>query len=156
MQKVYTVTLFRCEMAELFAADLNVERLLMGIALHGGTSFPVGKVEFLNWYPLSFKEFLLAVAGERYAELLDRQDWQMTNDRGSCEVDFVVDTGEEIVPVEVKAEVNLKAKSLKTYRDKFHPAVSVRASMADYKAEEGLVNLPLYAVEQIHKRERVK
>ncbi len=79
-----------------------------------------------------------------------------TNDRGSCEVDFVVDTGEEIVPVEVKAEVNLKAKSLKTYRDKFHPAVSVRASMADYKAEEGLVNLPLYAVEQIHKRERVK
>ncbi len=54
MQKVYTVTLFRCEMAELFAADLNVERLLMGIALHGGTSFPVGKVEFLNWYPLSF------------------------------------------------------------------------------------------------------
>ena len=70
-----------------------------------------------------------------------------TNDRGSCEVDFVVDTGEEIVPVGVKAEVNLKAKSLKTYRDKFHPAVSVRASMVDYKEEEGLVNLPLYVVE---------
>ncbi len=88
--------------------------------------------------------------------MLDRQDWQMTNDRGSCEVDFVVDTGEEIVPVGVKAEVNLKAKSLKTYRDKFHPAVSVRASMADYKEEEWLVNLPLYAVEQIHKRKRAK
>lgn len=58
-------------MAELFAADLNVERLLMGIALHGGTSFPVGKVEFLNWYPLSFRECLLAAAGERYVELLD-------------------------------------------------------------------------------------
>lgn len=72
-----------------------------------------------------------------------------TNDRGSCEVDFVVDTGEKIVPVEVKAEVNLKAKSLKTYREKFLPEISVRTSMADFKKEEWLVNLPLYAVDQI-------
>ncbi len=72
-----------------------------------------------------------------------------TNDRGSCEVDFVIDTGEQIVPVEVKAEVNLKAKSLKTYREKFGPAVSVRTSMEDYRMEDGLVNLPLYAVGEI-------
>ena len=74
-----------------------------------------------------------------------------TNDRGSCEVDFVVDTGELIIPVEVKAEVNLRAKSLKTYQEKFAPEVSVRTSMADYKKEEWLVNLPLYAIEQINK-----
>ena len=42
-----------------------------------------------------------------------------TNDRGSCEIDFVVDTGEQIVPIEVKAETNLRAKSLKTYRERF-------------------------------------
>ena len=72
-----------------------------------------------------------------------------TNDRGSCEVDFVVDTGERIVPVEVKAEINLKAKSLKTYREKFSPEVAVRTSMADYKKEDWLVNLPLYAIDQI-------
>ena len=72
-----------------------------------------------------------------------------TNDRGSCEVDFVIDTGELIVPVEVKAEVNLRAKSLKTYQEKFKPEVSVRTSMADYKKEDWLVNLPLYAIEQI-------
>lgn len=310
---------------------------MLGIALHGGTSFPVGKVEFLNLYPLSFKEFLMAVEGERFAELLDSQDYPMitafkqtyidalkqyyfvggmpeavqsfvedkdfnevrsiqkrilaayeqdfskhapieivpkirmiwnsipsqlakenkkfvyglvreggrakeyesaimwlcdcglvhkvsrvnaagiplaayedlkafklfsvdvgllgcmtglrqstlldgndlfvefkgalteqyvcqqlktiddlgvyyyTNDRGSCEVDFVIDTGEQIVPVEVKAEVNLKAKSLKTYREKYTPQVSVRTSMADYKKENGLINLPLYAVEEICK-----
>ena len=308
---------------------------LLGIALHQGTSFPVGKVDFLKLYPLSFKEFLMANDKERFAELLDRQDFQMitsfkqiyidalkqyyfvggmpeavqsfsenkdfnevreiqkrillayeqdfskhapneivprlrmlwnsipaqlakenkkfiyglvregarakeyetaimwlcdcglvhkvsrvnaagiplrayedlkafklfvldvgllgcmaglrqhtlldgndlfvefkgalteqyvcqqlkniedlaiyyyTNDRGSCEVDFVVDTGEKIVPVEVKAEVNLKAKSLKTYREKFLPEISVRTSMADFKKEEWLVNLPLYAVDQI-------
>lgn len=72
-----------------------------------------------------------------------------TNDRGSCEVDFIVDTGEEVIPVEVKAEVNLKAKSLKTYQEKFFPEVSVRTSMADFKKEDWLINLPLYAVEKI-------
>lgn len=308
---------------------------LLGIALHGGTSFPVGKVDFLNLYPLSFKEFLMATTGERFAELLENQDYQMvnafkqtfidalkqyyfvggmpeavesfveekdfnevreiqkrilsayeqdfskhapieivpkirmvwnsipsqlakenkkfiyglvreggrakeyetaimwlcdcglihkvsrvnaaglplkayedlkafkmflvdvgllgcmtglrqrtlldgnelftefkgalteqyvcqqlktiqdldiyyyTNDRGSCEVDFVVDTGEEIVPLEVKAEINLKAKSLKNYHEKYNPPVSIRTSMADYKKEDWVVNLPLYAIEEI-------
>ena len=308
---------------------------LLGIALHEGTSFPVGKVDFLNLYPLSFKEFLMAAVGERFAALLDRQDYSMitplkqtyidalkqyyfiggmpeavqsfieekdfnevrdiqkrilaayeqdfskhapieivpkirmiwnsipsqlakenkkfiyglvreggrakeyeaaimwlcdcglvhkvnrvnssgiplkayedlkafklfmvdvgllgcmtglrqrtlldgndlfiefkgalteqyvcqqlktigdlgiyyyTNDRGSCEVDFIVDTGEHIVPVEVKAEVNLKAKSLKTYCERFNPEISVRTSMADYRKDEWLINLPLYAVEGI-------
>ena len=79
----------------------------------------------------------------------DLDVYYYTNDRGSCEIDFVVDTGERIVPVEVKAEVNLRAKSLKTYHEKFTPEVSVRTSMADYKKEEWLVNLPLYAIDQI-------
>lgn len=72
-----------------------------------------------------------------------------TNDRGSCEIDFVVDTGEQIVPIEVKAETNLRAKSLKTYRERFEPEFSVRTSMADYKKEDWLLNLPLYAIENI-------
>lgn len=72
-----------------------------------------------------------------------------TNDRGSCEVDFIVDTGEQIIPVEVKAEVNLKAKSLKTYWEKFSPDLAVRTSMADFKKEAWLINLPLYAIEKL-------
>ena len=72
-----------------------------------------------------------------------------TNDRGSCEVDFIVDTGEQMIPVEVKAEVNLRAKSLKTFQEKFSPEISVRASMKDFKREDWLVNMPLYAIEQI-------
>ncbi len=50
---------------------------LLGIALHQGTSFPVGKVDFLKLYPLSFKEFLMATDKERFAELLDKQDFGM-------------------------------------------------------------------------------
>ena len=69
-----------------------------------------------------------------------------TNDRGSCEIDFLIDDGEKIIPLEVKAEINLRAKSLKSYRDKYTPKISVRASMADYKEHDGLVDLPLYVI----------
>ena len=50
---------------------------LLGITLHEGTSFPVGKVDFLKLYPLSFKEFLMATGKERFAELLDSGDFAM-------------------------------------------------------------------------------
>lgn len=102
-----------------------------------------------------FSEFKGALTEQYVCQQLQTIDdlgvYYYTNDRGSCEVDFILDTGEQIVPVEVKAEVNLKAKSLKTYREKFSPAISVRTSMADYRKEEWLVNLPLYAVEEIDK-----
>lgn len=62
-----------------------------------------------------------------------------------------MDTGEQIVPVEVRAEVNLKAKSLKTFREKFHPELSLRLSTADYRKEDWLIHLPLYAVGEIHR-----
>ena len=50
---------------------------LLGIALHGGTSFPVGKVDFLNLYPLSFKEFLMAMGKEKYVDLMNSGDYEM-------------------------------------------------------------------------------
>jgi hypothetical protein len=54
-----------------------------------------------------------------------------------------------VIPLEVKAEVNLRAKSLKVYREKFSPEVSVRTSMSDYNKTDGLVDMPLYAVDKI-------
>jgi len=100
-----------------------------------------------------FKEFKGALT-EQYVlqqlkTLKNMETYYWTNDRGSAEIDFVLDNGTDIIPLEVKAEVNLQAKSLKTYRDKFHPGTSVRTSMADYKEEDWLVNLPLYAIEFI-------
>ena len=86
---------------------------------------------------------------QQFKTIEDLGIYYYTNDRGSCEIDFVVDTGEQIVPIEVKAETNLRAKSLKTYRERFEPELSVRTSMADYKKEDWLLNLPLYAIENI-------
>lgn len=72
-----------------------------------------------------------------------------TNERNSCEIDFILDNGDNIIPLEVKAEINLKAKSLKTYRERFAPKVSMRSSMADYSEDAGLINIPLYAIDRI-------
>lgn len=100
-----------------------------------------------------FAEFKGALTEQYVCQQLktlpDLAVYYYTNDRSSCEVDFVIDDGGQIIPVEAKAEANLRAKSLKTFRERFHPQVSVRTSMADYKKEEGLVNLPLYAIEEI-------
>lgn len=47
---------------------------LLGVSLHKGISFPVGKVSFLNLYPLSFSEFLMAIGKEQYAALINSKN----------------------------------------------------------------------------------
>lgn len=87
---------------------------------------------------------------QQLATISDISVYYYTNDRSSAEIDFLIDNGETVIPVEVKAKVNLKAKSLKTYYEKYQPKISVRTSMADYKKEDWLVNLPLYAVSEVN------
>ena len=77
------------------------------------------------------------------------EPYYWTNDRGTAEIDFLLDNGSEILPLEVKAEINLQAKSLKAYHEKFRPKISLRTSMANYKDEGWLINLPLYVIESI-------
>ena len=100
-----------------------------------------------------FKEFKGALT-EQYVlqELKTRkgiQCYYWTAERGTAEVDFVVGNGADVFPIEVKAEINLQAKSLKVFHEKYRPAKSIRTSMADYKDEGWLINLPLWAVENI-------
>lgn len=100
-----------------------------------------------------FKEFKGALT-EQYVlqqlmTLKDIDAYYWTNEHGHAEVDFLIDTGSEVIPIEVKAETNLKAKSLKVFCDKYQPKKAIRASMADYREEEWLVNLPLWAVERV-------
>ena len=100
-----------------------------------------------------FREFKGALA-EQYVlqelkTLTGIHTYYWTADRGTAEVDFVIDNGADVFPVEVKAEINLQAKSLKVYHERFHPERSLRTSMTDYKDEGWLLNLPLWAVENI-------
>lgn len=67
--------------------------------------------------------------------------WKSGN---TAEVDFVAQFAEKIIPVEVKATVNVKARSLGIYREKYKPIIAVRTSMLNLKKDNGLLNLPLY------------
>lgn len=70
----------------------------------------------------------------------------------SGEVDFVLQYGGKVIPAEVKAEENLNAKSLKNFVAANRLPFGVRISMSDYREQEKLVNLPLYAVSELWKR----
>lgn len=72
-----------------------------------------------------------------------------SHDRGLAEIDFVIQCENRIIPIEVKAETNLRAKSLRSYRSRYNPPLAIRASLADYHMDEGLVCLPLYALHSL-------
>ena len=100
-----------------------------------------------------FKEFKGALTEQYVLQQLKTlkgiKPYYWTNERNSAEIDFIIDNGSDVIPVEVKAEINLQAKSLKTYHEKFEPKYSMRTSTADYKDERWLLNLPLWAIETI-------
>lgn len=58
---------------------VSVAGSLLGLLLHPGESFPVGKVDMLEMHPMTFHEFLLAVNEERLLDLIVNKDWQTTN-----------------------------------------------------------------------------
>lgn len=73
--------------------------------------------------------------------------WSAENSSG--EVDFVLQHSGNVIPLEVKAEENLMAKSLKSFVSGNKLAFGVRTSMSDYRKQEKLINLPLYAISQL-------
>jgi predicted AAA+ superfamily ATPase len=96
-----------------------------------------------------FQEFKGAIT-EQYvlnelktAEELSIYYW--SSEKSTAEIDFLVQSGEKVIPIEVKAEENLQAKSLKSFYQKYKPLISIRTSMSDYRIDDWLTNLPLYA-----------
>ena len=69
--------------------------------------------------------------------------WSAENSTG--EVDFVYDYAGRVVPVETKAELNLRAKSLRTFVERNGLGPGVRLSLASFERQDWVVNVPLYA-----------
>lgn len=73
--------------------------------------------------------------------------WSAKNSRG--EIDFLLQSEDKIIPVEVKAEENLQAKSLKVFVERNAGLKGVRLSMSPYRAQGWLTNYPLYCIDAI-------
>lgn len=102
----------------------------------------------------NYKEFKGSLA-ENYVlcELVKSVDetlyyWSSGN---TAEVDFILQSGSEIVPVEVKSERNVKARSLAEYRKKYTPKYSVKTSMKNETNGEEVLNIPLYLISALER-----
>jgi hypothetical protein len=100
-----------------------------------------------------FSEFKGALTEQYVLQQLNSVDehiiYYWSAERSTSEVDFISQFKGLIVPIEVKAEENLQAKSLKVYMEKFSPEISIRTSMSDFRKQDWLTNLPLYALSKL-------
>ena len=97
-----------------------------------------------------FKEFKGAFTECYVNEQLARVQipvFYYSSNESEVEIDFAVQTESRVIPIEVKAEENVKSKSLKTYIDKYPELKELRISMLNYVDQGWMENLPLYAIE---------
>lgn len=98
-----------------------------------------------------FEEFKGALTEQFVAQQLktsDRELYYYSTDNASGEIDFIIQHEMHSIPIEVKAEENLRAKSLRAFCDKYKPQIAIRTSMSNYREQDWMVNVPLYALEE--------
>lgn len=66
-------------------------------------------------------------------------------DNSTIEIDFLTQWHDHVIPIEVKAEVNVKSKSLRTFITNNPELRGLRYSMLPYKEQDWMMNIPLYA-----------
>lgn len=81
--------------------------------------------------------------------LLSHEPYYYAKKNSQLEIDFLIQKSGQVIPIEVKAEENLKARSLRQFVADNESETAYRVSMSNYRLESWLTNLPLYAVETL-------
>ncbi|WP_396170976.1 ATP-binding protein [Flavobacterium sp.] len=84
-------------------------------------------------------------------QLIIKHELYYWSSGNTAEVDFIIQNKNEVIPIEVKAEENLKSKSLKVFVEKYHNKNALITSMNKFRKEDWLTNIPLYAIAEIIK-----
>lgn len=119
---------------KLYFLDVGLFRHLAGVSTEMVLSEEALFKEFNGFFVEQF--VLQQMSGEH-----DLYYW---SSEANAEVDFVTSIGTHVVPIEVKSGTNVKAKSLRTFRDNYYPDFCVRFSMKPLEYNDGLLNLPIY------------
>lgn len=77
------------------------------------------------------------------------EPYYYTTANSTGKIDFMLQAPGSVIPVEVKAEENLRAKSLRAFCEKYHPQHAVRTSMSDFREQDWMTNIPLYNIDRI-------
>ena len=100
-----------------------------------------------------FEEFKGALTEQFvFQQLVQKKEMVITywsQEQSNGEIDLLLQAENEIIPIEVKATENLNAKSFRLFCQKYLPKYAVRTSLSDYRQEEWMCNLPLYAINWI-------
>lgn len=102
-----------------------------------------------------FEEFKGALTEQYVAQELHAAGYPLyyfATARSTGKIDFMLQGDLDCVPIEVKAEQNLRARSLRAFCDKYKPGMAIRSSMSNYKQEDWLTNVPLYMLAEYLKR----
>lgn len=76
-----------------------------------------------------------------------KQLYYYSTENSSGEIDFMIQQSMYCIPIEVKAQENLRAKSLRAFCDKYKPEIANRSSMSNFREQEWMKNVPLYVLE---------
>lgn len=98
-----------------------------------------------------FEEFKGALTEQFVAQQLkasERELYYYSTENSSGEIDFVIQQEMKCIPIEVKAEENLRARSLRAFCEKYKPEVAIRSSMSNYRKQDWMINVPLYALDK--------
>jgi len=67
-----------------------------------------------------------------------------------AEIEFLLQLNNQIIPIEVKSTISIKAKSLSEFRKKYHPKLAIRFSLKNLRKDDDLLNIPLYMVDYLN------
>jgi len=127
---------------KVFSLDVGLlaaqARIPVEAVVRGDDLFSTYRGAFVENY---VAQQLMALMGEEGGEL---HYWR--SESRKAEVDFLVTLRGQILPLEAKAGVNPKSKSLGVYQERFRPKLSLRTTLLNLKRQDKLVNIPLYAI----------
>lgn len=81
--------------------------------------------------------------------LLRHTPYYYSKPNSQLEIDFLIQEEGQVIPIEVKAEENLRAKSLRQFVTDYNSTTAYRTSMSDYREETWMTNIPLYCIQTI-------
>ena len=128
---------------KLYMVDVG---LLRRLALLDPISFREGNRLFAEFKGALSENYVLQSLVGRY-EGLPRY-W---SSRATAEVDFTLQRGNEIIPIEVKSDESVRGKSLSLYGQKYAPSLRVRFSLKNFKKDGNLLNVPLFLADHLDK-----
>lgn len=106
-----------------------------------------GAMCYIKWQVFFWDAFVL----QQLLSSTDLKLFYYSSPNSSGEIDFVTQIEDLVVPIEVKASENLQAKSLKAFHQKWQNEFSVRTSLADFRCDGWLTNVPLYGIHNIER-----